>query len=47
MKFYPSLAVAALALSLAAPALAQNDKPVKVAVIAGQDRAARSLRRSR
>ncbi|HEY7990528.1 MAG TPA: substrate-binding domain-containing protein [Stellaceae bacterium] len=33
MKFYSSLAVAALALSLAVPALAQNDKPVKVAVI--------------
>lgn len=33
MKFHPSLAVAALALGLTAPAFGQNDKPVKVAVI--------------
>ena len=33
MKFYPSFAAAAVALTLAVPALAQADKPIKVAVI--------------
>lgn len=33
MKFYPSIAAAAVALTLAVPALAQADKPIKVAVI--------------